>query len=87
MVKPLTRDQKTLLMLLHARGETLAAVAKTVKCSIRTVYNVLKRWADEQKTATRPRLGRPKCLTAREARKIVRMVKSGDVTSCMEVRR
>jgi hypothetical protein len=55
-----SRLRGRLLMLRHARGETVAAVAGIDKRSIRTVNKVLKHWSGKQTTATRPRTGRPK---------------------------
>lgn len=87
MVKPLSRDRKTRVIALHERGENPDQIAKEAECSVRTVYYILRRWSTQQTTSTLPRSGRPKILSARDERQIMRMLKSSEVTSANEARR
>ena len=70
---PTTRAQ---IVALKNAGHTGKAIAAQLRLSPFTVYSTIRRWKQTGSYSARPRSGRPEKLTARDKRRIVKVVKS-----------
>ena len=62
------------IIFLRKRGESYRKIGKALKLSFSTVRHVIKKYEETATTENRPRSGRPKVLTVRERRHIIREV-------------
>ena len=70
--RQLTGDEKTAIVEKRAQGKPYAKIEKETGASTSTIARVLNTWDKENTTANRPRPGRPKKLSERDARRVVR---------------
>jgi len=60
------------IVFLRKRGESYREIGKTLKLSFSTVRHVIKKYEETNSTKNRRRSGRPKALTVREQRNIIK---------------
>src|ERR1700733_4109482 len=68
-------EQRAAICAAVAAGQSPTVVAKAFNCCRATIYNTLNRRANHENFESRPRVGRPKVLTPREERQILRLVR------------
>ena len=68
--KELSQDLKRRIVVLHEDGQGYKNIANTLKLSCRTVAKIILRFKTTGSTQNRPRVGRPKKLSARAERHI-----------------
>ena len=64
-VKELSEDLKRHIVALHEDGQGYKKIANTLKLSSSTVAKIIQRFKRPESTQNRPRVGRPKKLSAR----------------------
>ena len=68
--KQLSEDLKRRIVALHEDGQGYKEIANTLKLSCSTVAKIIQRFKRAGSTQNRPRVGRPKKLSARAERHI-----------------
>lgn len=73
--KETTEEERKIILELHKQNKTCAQIGEIVKRSRYTIYSIIKRFKNETSLKSRPHTGRPRKLSTKEERKIVRKVK------------
>lgn len=83
--KETTLAERQLIVNLYQRGYTYAKIADEIGKGISTVGYIIKKFKDENLIANKSRKGRPKKLTEREEKRILREVKQNPRTSATNI--
>lgn len=83
--KVLTVVQRSNILLLHEEGLSQVQIAKRVLCSRNGVQSTLKRFAETGSVENRPIPGRPRKISVRSVRKLVRASLSNRKLSSLEL--
>lgn len=83
--KQLSNDLKKLLIRHHQSGEGYKKISQMFELSISTVRNVIRKWKDTGSVAVRERCGRPKKISKRQKRRLVRKITEQPQTTSKEL--
>lgn len=75
MAKYTSQEKIQLVIWNHTKGKSVAEICTILNIKRRTVYNILKRYKDENRLDLKHSPGRPKLLTPHDERLIVRKMK------------
>ena len=73
--KNTTFEQQQLVVFHHSKGKSCQQIASMLKMKKTTVWNIIRRFRDEDRLDLRQQSRRPKVLTAREENYVIRKVK------------
>ena len=73
--KNTTFEQQQLVVFHHSKGKSCQQIASMLKMKKTTVWNIIRRFRDEDRQELRQQSRRPKVLTAREENYVIRKVK------------
>src|SRR2546421_280845 len=83
-MKPISASNRSHIVSLLQSGHSTRAIATRIDVSQSTVARIAK---CEREDRLKPRGGRPRLLTARDERRIVKMVDTGETSNAMEVQK
>ena len=72
--KEVSLDSRQTVIKKHKGGLSIRQIAKDLLLKKSTVHSILKKHAETGSVANKPRIGRPKMLSTRDARAIHRIV-------------
>lgn len=85
--KELSIDLKDKVVAFHKAGEGYTAIARRLSMPVPTVKSVIQRWRKRGHTAKLQRCGRPRKISAKTARKIVRDVQMDPKQTAADIRK
>lgn len=83
--KETTAEERKIVLRLHQENKSYAEIAKVINRSRYTIRNIIKRFQGGNSLRNRHRTGRPRKITEREERKIVRTVKKKPKITASEI--
>ena len=88
--KELSKDLRNKVMELYKDGKGYKKISKALQMPVSTVQSLIKKWKIQGSLDTKPRSGRPRKISAKTARRIVRdtkknpQVTSGEIQAALE---
>ncbi|CAK9816272.1 hypothetical protein ANTPLA_LOCUS8944 [Anthophora plagiata] len=80
-----TLEERKIVIRLHEEGKSYRNISEILKRSRSTVHSIINKYKKEGTLRNKERTGRPRKLTTREERKIVRIIKQKPDTSASEI--
>ena len=84
-LKQLSNDLKTKIVQHHGLGEGYKKLAQRFKLSVSTVRNIVRKWKTTGTVVVKARSGRPRKISDRQRRRMVRTVKLNPQTSSKDL--
>uniref|UniRef100_A0A3Q2PWK9 Tc1-like transposase DDE domain-containing protein n=1 Tax=Fundulus heteroclitus TaxID=8078 RepID=A0A3Q2PWK9_FUNHE len=83
--KQLSNDRKTKIVQHSHSGEGYKKLSQRFKLSVSTVRNIVRKWKTTGTVLVKPRSGRPRKISERQRRSMVRMVKDNPQTTSTDL--
>src|SRR4029434_7740453 len=83
--KPLSNDLKTKIVQHCGLGEGSTKLSQRFQLSVSTVRNIIKKWKATGTVLVKARSGRPRKISKRQRRRMVRMVKDNPQTTSKDL--
>lgn len=83
--KQLSNDLKTKIVQQYGLGEGYKKLSRRFQLSVSTVRNVIKKWKATGTVLVKARSGRPRKISERQRRRMVRMVKDNPQTTSKDL--
>ena len=83
--KQLSHDLKTKIVQHHGLGEGYKKLAQRFKLSVSTVRNIVRKWKTTGTVLVKARSGRPRKISEKQRRRMVRTVKLNPQTSSKDL--